>query len=205
MSRAYCYQCHRAKIACLCGRIEKQANLIKIIVLQHPEETANSKGSAIIAEMGLQQYQRWAGEDFKHHTQLNKLLSEEAGKIALLYPAENSKLLDEQWKAREGKDISILVIIDGTWRKARKIWEINPQLHGLPTIRLPEDKKSAYRIRKAPQQGYLSTVECIVAGLRTLESQPEAYQPLIELFTEMVDFQISKMGEKIYLKNYQDK
>lgn len=174
-------------------------------MLQHPEETANSKGSAIIAELGLQQYQRWIGENFSEFEPLDKLLKQEAGKIALLYPAESSLLLDDHWRAGQGRDITTLLVIDGTWRKARKIWEINPRLHELPTIRLAADKKSAYRIRKAPQEGYLSTVECIVEGLRLLESSPDAYQPLIYLFTEMVDFQIDNMGEKTYLNNYLNK
>lgn len=174
-------------------------------MLQHAEETANSKGSAIIAELGLQQYQRWTGEDFRQFEPLEKLLTEEAGKIALLYPAESSYVLDDHWKVDQGESVTTLLVIDGTWRKARKIWEINTQLHNLSIIRLAENKKSAYRIRKAPQEGYLSTVESIVEGLRVLESRPDAYRPLLELFTEMVDFQIDKMGEKTYAKNYQKK
>jgi len=61
MSRAFCYQCYRAKVACLCGRIEKQQNQIKTIVLQHPAEAKNAKASAIIAELGLEQYECWVG------------------------------------------------------------------------------------------------------------------------------------------------
>lgn len=173
--------------------------------MQHPEETANSKGSAIIAELGLLQYQRWTGENFRQFEPLNTLLVEEAGKIALLYPTESSKLLDDHWLGDQGANIKTLLVIDGTWRKARKIWEINSQLHKLPTIRLDSNKKTSYRIRKAPQEGYLSTVECIVEGLRVLETRPDGYQPLIRLFTEMVDFQINKMGEKTYSKNYENK
>lgn len=188
----------------MCNRIEKQPNAIKITVLQHPDETSNPKGSAIIAELGLQQYQRWIGEDFKHHQGLNEMLAKEPDNIALLYPADNSSILSSDWCENQGKSINSLIVIDGTWRKARKIWEINPQLHGLPTIRLNNENKSEYRIRKAPRDGYLSTVECIVVSLRELEGRPQGYQPLLELFSEMIDFQIEKMGKRVYLENYSD-
>ena len=205
MSRSFCYQCRRAKVACLCGRVEAQPNKVNVIVLQHPDEAANPKGSAIIAELGLQQYQAWVGEDFTAHEGLNQLLANDSQGIVVLYPAEDAELLDGAWCKRWLGEIQHIIVIDGTWRKARKIWQLNPQLHSLPAIKFDEQKISEYRIRKVPQQGYLSTVECIVEALRLIEQRPEAYQPLLELFGEMVDFQIKSMGESTYRKNYEKK
>jgi tRNA-uridine aminocarboxypropyltransferase len=205
MSRAFCYQCHRAKVACLCGRIEKQPNQIKLVVLQHPDEASNKKATAIIAELGLQQYQRWVGEDFTGHDGLNQLLENKQGKLAVLYPAENAAKLDVQLELTEARAIEVLIVIDGTWRKAHKIWQLNPQLHQLQTVTFNEVHSSDYRIRKEPEAGCLSTVESIVFALRILEDTPQAYQGLLDLFIEMVDFQISKMGEGAYEQNYQKK
>lgn len=205
MSRAFCYQCRRAKVACLCERIDKQPNRIKIYVLQHPEETNNPKGSAIIAELGLQQYKRWVGEDFSQHVELNELLADQQGKLAILYPSDEAEVIDDVWAVKNASSLECLLIIDGTWRKAKKIWELTPALHDFPAIKLNEDNISDYRIRKVPQQGYLSTVECIVEGLRKLENCPQGYQPLLDLFSNMIDFQIGKMGKQTYQKNYRDK
>ncbi|VAW68225.1 hypothetical protein MNBD_GAMMA09-1806 [hydrothermal vent metagenome] len=203
MSRAFCYQCHRAKVACLCNRIEKQANRIKLVVLQHPDEVSNPKGSAIIAELGLQQYQCWVGEDFSGHKGLLSLLAETAELTAVLYPSEGSTVLDRQNAADNG-DIRQLIVIDASWRKAKKIWELCPQLHRLKVFRLAE-RVSSYRIRKTPGADYLSTIESIVESLNLLEGQLDRYQPLLDLFTEMIDFQIEKMGRSTYQKNYTDK
>jgi len=202
MSREVCYVCKRAKVACLCGRIKPQANQLKVIVLQHPDEARHAKGSAIIAELGLQQYQCWVGEDFTQHAQLNALIENQADKIRVLYPAEQAV----EWLPRNqsGNKLSVayLIVIDATWRKARRIWESNGQLHALSCVKLSPKKASNYRIRKVPQVGYLSTVESIVEGLRQIEGQAQAYQPLLDLFDEMVDFQIESMGEMIYRENY---
>lgn len=202
MSRAFCYQCRRAKVTCLCGRIEKQPNEIKIIVLQHRSEVSNPKGSAIIAELGLQKYQRWVADDFSNHEGLNALLTGHLSQVAVLYPTEGAEELNQHWQPNADLKINHLIIIDATWRKAKKIWELCPELHKLPTIRLSFEQISNYRIRKVPGDGYLSTVESIVEALRSLESRPQAYQALLDLFAEMIDFQIEKMGEHTYLKNY---
>ena len=205
MSRAYCYLCRRAKITCLCGRIDKQPNDIPVYVLQHPDETSNPKGSAIIAELGLKQYQCWVGEDFRLHEGLNELLSKNDSGVIVLYPADNAELLSDDRIKTSGENIKALLVLDGTWRKAKKIWELNPQLHKLPQYRLPQNHKTEYRIRKAPQEDYLSTLESIVAALRVIERSPGAYKPLLTLFTEMIDFQINKMGEQTYMNNYRQK
>jgi tRNA-uridine aminocarboxypropyltransferase len=199
MSREFCYVCHRAKVACLCGRIKKQANQIKIIVLQHPDEADHTKGSAIIAELGLQQYQCWKGENFKQHTLLNELISREANEMIVLYPAEQAQELTMTLLPK----VKYLLIIDATWRKAKRIWECNPQLQRLRCAKLTTGLNSNYRIRKVPGQGYLSTVESIVEGLRVLEDCPKAYQPMLTLFDEMIDFQIASMGNEVYGRNYE--
>jgi len=203
MSREVCYCCRRAKVACLCGRIEKQANTIEIIILQHPDEVSNPKGSAIIAKLGLQQYQCWVGEDFTDHRELNKLIENAAHEMLVLYPAEQAEDL-RPGLPRLKAPVKYCLIIDATWRKARRIWQSNPQLHSLRCAKLMTDKDSNYRIRKVPQQGYLSTVESVVEGLRLLEDQPLAYQPLLMLFDEMIDYQIQSMGRQVFERNYDD-
>jgi DTW domain-containing protein YfiP len=198
MSREFCYNCHRAKVACLCDRIEKQINRVNVIVLQHPDEANNPKGSAIIAKLGLKQYKCWKGEDFSQNRAFKELIDTVAEDILLLYPSEQATELC----VAEATNIKYLLVIDATGRKARRIWEKNPCLHSLKTARLAQNISSNYRIRKAPRTGYLSTVESIVVALRELELQPQAYKPLLQLFDEMIDFQIKNMGSETYKENY---
>jgi len=225
MSREVCYICRRAKVACLCGRIEKHSNQIKIIVLQHPDEVSNAKGSAIIAKLGLKQYQSWVGEDFSQHPAFNELMDGSTEKIRVLYPdlpgpdgsgesresresSESGESGDsgqqtQQLRMDNTQQVEALLVIDATWRKARLMWECNPRLQWLGRVMLGSDKASNYRIRKVPKQGYLSTVEAIVGGLRVLERQSNAYQSLLVLFDEMIDFQINSMGVEVYNANYE--
>jgi len=125
----------------------------------------------------------------------------EAEYIVVLYPARSSAVLDEQW-VRQCGEVRYMIVIDATWRKAKKIWELNADLHRLTALRLAGGKESNYRIRKEPEKGYLSTVEGIVEGLRMLEGKPEGYQSLLALFNEMIEYQIEKTGEAVWKENY---
>jgi len=175
---------------------------VRVVVLQHPDESSHARGSAIIAELGLQQYTCWVGEDFSAHAPLQQLLQAHADELVLVFPAEHARDLQQ---VKTEKPIKLLLFIDASWRKARKIWQINPQLQRLNCCYIEPSQPSAYRIRKVPQPGYLSTLESIVETLRIVEDAPTAYQPMLELFTQMIDFQIEQMGSQTYKKYYQDK
>ncbi|MCW8935174.1 MAG: DTW domain-containing protein [Gammaproteobacteria bacterium] len=205
MSRAFCYQCHRAKVACLCGRIEKQPNEIKIIILQHPDEVNNPKGTGIIAELGLQHHQKWVSEDFSKHEALINFITENRAETAILYPTEGANVISKEKTGLENLKLKNLIVIDATWRKAKKMWALQPLFHDMTCLRLTNEQISNYRIRKVPKDGHLSTIESVVVALRVLEGKQQAYQSLISLFTEMINFQINQMGEDTYKKNYENK
>lgn len=93
-------------------------------------------------------------------------------------------------------------MLDGTWRKARKLLHLNPELAALPRVCLPAPLPSRYRLRKAPGEGALSTIEAIVQALECLEA-PTSFQPLLAPFEALIDGQINAMGEHVYAMNHQ--
>ena len=207
MSRSYCYQCFRAEDACLCGWAVRIDNSINVIVLQHPDEVKNAKGSAVIAKLCLEHYQCWQGEDFSLHHEINQLIATSSDKICVLYPSESSVLIEDCLHNNTGANINnieYVIFIDATWRKAKKIWQLSKNLHHLTTVKLDVANQSNYRIRKVPADGYLSTVEAITNCLAYIDQDLEKYQPMLDLFDEMIDYQIKKMGKSVYESNYQN-
>ena len=98
----------------------------------------------------------------------------------------------------------LLVVPDGTWRKARKLLHLNPLLAQLPRVTLPEGAVSRYRLRKAPGPGALSTLEAIVQALEIIEA-PVSFAPLLRPFEALIEGQIEAMGAETYLRNHGDK
>lgn len=81
-----------------------------------------------------------------------------------------------------------LVVLDGTWSKAKRIYFENPWLHKLPHYNLPLSAPSMYGpVRRQPKPGCLSTVESIVFALRILEPETQGLDALLEVFDSMIN------------------
>lgn len=96
----------------------------------------------------------------------------------------------------------LLVVPDGTWRKARKLLHLNPSLAALPRVSLGAVAPSRYRLRKAPEEGALSTIEAVVAALDALEA-PQSFAALLRPFDALIEGQIAAMGEAVFVRNHQ--
>jgi DTW domain-containing protein YfiP len=68
----------------------------------------------------------------------------------------------------EAMPIDTLVIIDGTWRKAKKIWLSNPWLHGMRVCHLNSPISSKYHIRSSRQPDGLASIEAAASALSQL-------------------------------------
>lgn len=198
MSR-YCSQCGKARKACICDSIVALDSQVELIILQHPTEEHRPMGTARILSLSLVNSRLLVGEDFRQHGELNQLLAEPDVEHFVLYPSDVSLSAADVALPIE-KKIRI-ILLDGTWKKAFKMWQLNTQLHHLPCLHLPENLKGNYRIRKAPNENALSTVE---AGFHVLSMmQPEKdFSPLLDAFEAMVDYQIQQMPAGIFERNY---
>ncbi len=203
MSR-YCRQCGKAKVVCICTWIKPVQCQTELIILQHPSEVKQAKGSAKILTMSLANARLFIGEDFSHHPQLNALLADAQVQHQVLYPSEHSLRLEKHLQP----DLSSiqkrrLILLDGTWKKAYKMWQLSTNLHALPCVHLPSDYQTNYRIRKAPSQQHLSTVEAGCFALQQLEPDLDI-SPMLNAFERMIDFQIQHISPEVYQRNYRD-
>ena len=82
-----------------------------------------------------------------------------------------------------------LVVLDGTWRKSRKMLHLNPLLQSLPRLALNDAPPSEYAIRRSHQPGQLSTLEATCAALGQLEGDARKFQPLQQAFRGFVSQQ----------------
>jgi DTW domain-containing protein YfiP len=131
----------------------------------------------------------WLGDIGKGH-----------GASVLLYPDDPDGLntvdnLAVPWPATLPRR---LVVLDGTWRKSRKLLHLNPALQRLPRLALVQPPPSQYSIRKAHQPDQLSTLEATCHALAQLEQAPERYAPLLAAFGAFIDqFAVSaEAGER---------
>lgn len=200
MSRAQCARCLRPETHCLCALIPQLDSRTRVLILQHPSEVNHALNTARLAALGLNNAELIVGEVFEN---LPALLNPSGYQACVLFPADDAQPLEAYPRegCEEESTSMLLVVPDGTWRKARKLLHLNPLLAALPRVTLAHTEPSRYRLRKAPGPGALSTVEAIVQALQTLEA-PKTFEALLRPFEALINGQIAAMGEDTYQRNH---
>ena len=206
IKRPICTNCLRPQASCICRWITPTDNAIKVLLLQHPLEVHAAKGTARLLQLSLRGSRMVSGEriDPLH---LMSLLTEpfdaadadqRVRRSILQYPETpqdhalglaappplTPELLAEPDRLR-------LVVLDGTWRKSRKMLYLNPLLQQLPRLSLQGLPASNYLIRKAHQPDQWSTLEATCAALARLEGDAEKFQPLLRAFDGFIAQQLA--------------
>lgn len=195
MSRPRCSRCLRPSSHCLCALIPRLPSRSRVLILQHPSEVEHALNTARLAALGLCNAQLQVGEVFD---QLAHWLALPGYQPRLLFPGEQAQVI----KPYTAQELPwLLVVPDGTWRKARKLLHLNPLLASLPRVTPAPGAVSRYRLRKAPAPGALSTVEAVVQALEVLEA-PQSFAPLLRPFEQLIEAQISAMGAETFARNH---
>ncbi|MGK5050090.1 tRNA-uridine aminocarboxypropyltransferase [Janthinobacterium sp. RB2P8] len=201
--RERCAVCLRAATSCICRWTTSVAHVVEVLILQHPLEVHNAKGSARLLHLSLPNSRMLTGEQFAPDT-LAALLADKHN--VLLYPdtpgdrslgiapppALDPGILLDPARVR-------LVVLDATWRKSRKMLYLNSRLQQLPRLPLRDTPASHYLIRKAHAPDQLSTLEATCYALMQLERDAPRFVPLITAFDGFVEQQLSYVmphGEK---------
>jgi len=181
--RAFCLRCFKAQVACLCAIVRSVANRTGVTVLQHPRERAHALGTVRIARLGLRRIEVERCAPWEDSAATRERVPAGA---ALLYPAATARPLTALTPAERPRH---LVVLDGTWFNAKKIYDAHTWLRELPQVCLTPQRPSGYRIRREPRRDYVATLEAIVEALRILEPQTQGLDELLAAFAAMIEWQ----------------
>ena len=195
--RAVCPGCEFILARCLCHTLKPINNKTQIIILQHPSETGHALNTVNLMRKSLLNLKIFTDENFSDHQELNSIIMANRETIGLIYPAQEHEILNSNFE----KKMSHIILIDGTWKKALKIFKLSLNLHTLPTFALAPTKPSNYKIRTSKFEHTLSTLEASLCALDILENELET-NSLEASFLAMIEFQIEKMGEDTFKRNY---
>ncbi len=167
--RSLCPRCTRPLAACICRWVAPLDSQVELLVLQHPMEVANAKGSARLLHLSAAGSVLLPGECFDPAT-LRAALYAGGRTPLLLYPATEGMAAAPLGPTMLAEPAALrLVVLDGTWRKSRKMLHQNPLLQTLPRLPLTQMPASHYLIRKAHAPDQLSTLEASCHALAQLD------------------------------------
>lgn len=185
-----CATCHRPSVACVCDRIVSTPTARRVLILQHPQEKDAILGSAQILVASLPKATMAIGLSWRN---LGHALGEEDVDVrrwAVLFPDRESQ--GDRVETRGGgaippADLEGIVVLDGTWSKAKTLWWRNPWLVKLNRLTLKPSKPSIYgSLRAEPRREYVSTLESVAAALTLCGEDPQIQVGLERVFRTLV-------------------
>jgi DTW domain-containing protein YfiP len=199
--RRRCQRCSRPESVCLCAHIKPTYNRIAVSIYRHSSEVKKAVGTAALAALCLKHCSIIDGD-------VVSLASPgpRQQRLLLFPPMESASLgladggLIDAASVSDYYDLDELelIVIDGSWKKARKMYYQSADLQSLSKVVLAMDKQQArYTIRKAEKPGQFSTLEAIAAALSQIENNSDKYQSLLALQQAMVAKQLASMNESV--------
>jgi DTW domain-containing protein YfiP len=190
MSDEACTTCRRPLPACVCERVVPLATARRVLILQHPQEQDALLGSAQLVVASLPRAQLVIGLSWKN---LAHALGEEGvdpRRWAVVFPdreAEAGTVTTRAGATLDATKLDGLIVLDGTWSKAKTLWWRNAWLNKLSRITLAPKEPSIYgRLRAEPKRTYISTLESVGAALTLAGEAPEVEASLRRLFRTLV-------------------
>jgi len=178
----HCPRCLFRQEVCFCSLVPRVETRARFLIVRHIGEalrTSNTGRAAALAHPTSQIHDYGWGLPF------DEAVLRQPG-TWLLYPSE------------PGGDPSVeppkqVVVLDATWRQARKMFIRIDALRAMPRLVLPAPAEPLPKLRKAPQPDAMSTLEAIVRAVELLEGTQRA-APLAELQREIVRRAVSLRG-----------
>ncbi|XP_038897268.1 uncharacterized protein LOC120085387 [Benincasa hispida] len=161
-------------------------------ILASPEIRASMAKGFIVKK--LQKRQLHGSKELEQYAEFE---IEVPPKSVLLFPSENAFTVNGDVDGSDF-DVNNLIVLDGTWAKAKRMYNENPWLRLLPHMKLDLEKMSLYsEVRHQPKIGFLSTIESIVYALKVIGDQPEGLDDLLDVFESMIGDQRRCKDERL--------
>jgi len=181
--REICRRCRRPTRVCFCDRLTQIDSRTHVVFIQHPLEARVAISTCRMAHLSLPNSELHVALDADTVPGLAQTLSKPG--TALLFPASDATDVDALIEKP-----TTLVVVDGTWDNAKKLFLRSPLLKSLPRIGFVPPAPGNYRIRKEPALHCLSTIEAVAQVLERLEQAPGRFAPMLGAFNRMVDLQL---------------
>ena len=189
---ARCLRCLRPQELCYCEHLPTVETRTKLAVIQHPHERTHPFNTARLVKLCVPNAA--VHVPTPGFTGTLEARVDVADDAAVLFPHPDATDLAELPRAQWP---STLVVLDGTWGHAKRLYRENAWLQDLRHVKLTPSAPSNYRIRREPNPEYISTIEAIVEALRIIEPGNDRVGLLLSAFDRMIDQQIAHRSDRV--------
>lgn len=200
---ARCPGCQLPALNCLCPYRVTAAAAVRFWLLTHPLEHHKPTNTGRLIGDVLPGTEVFTWYRAAPDERLLALLDDARYAPFVIFPddqpdyAERVVGMEAVAQARQERRTPVFIILDGTWRQARRIFRKSPYLDSLPVLPLSTDRLTRYRLRKPASSAHLCTAE-VAAELLRQSGDTDAAQALDDYFDAFnVSYAASRRFEKL--------
>ena len=184
-----CNECGLPIINCICNKSEKVSSKAKFWILSSEREFYRPSNTARLLKLiNREATEVFLWERTKSPKPLIESINSDKYTTFVLFPTENEELKKREVEFEPTDKIPAFIIIDGTWKEARKIFRKSEFLKDLPIVSIQSNKASNYDLRRGGAKGNLCTIEAAIEILK-MNGEFETSQSIEDYY-------------KLFLKSY---
>lgn len=180
-----CTTCKIHQTLCFCDEIKTLETKTRVSIIMHHRERFLTSNTANLAALVLKNckivLRGLPGKLFD----ANELGLNDEEIPLYLFPHEDAVELSEDFISTLKKPVH-LIVPDGTWSQAVKVYRREPALSHIQCVKLPPGDPGNYRLRKSERENGVCTYEAIMRALCLIESA-ELETEMSRIFDLMVE------------------
>ncbi|MCK0753538.1 tRNA-uridine aminocarboxypropyltransferase [Chromohalobacter japonicus] len=182
-----CPECRLPKLNCLCPYRVAAESRVRFWLLTHPIEHYKPTNTGRLISHILPETEVFTWYRTEPDPRLLALLEDDRFAPFVVFPDDQAdyaervvgpEAVDE---ALADSRTPVFILLDGTWRQARRIFRRSEYLASLPVLPLKTSRLTRYRLRKAASSEHLCTAE-VAAELLRISGDAEASAILDDYF-----------------------
>ncbi|WP_144391607.1 tRNA-uridine aminocarboxypropyltransferase [Pleionea sediminis] len=178
-----CDVCQLKVSHCICNDISPMDSSVEWILIYHRDEVFKPTNTGkLIAQQFPNHTHAFLWDRIDPNPELISLLNAPDRSCYLIFPAEPDSGRVIVNSISPLPTITTFVILDATWRQARRMFNRSQWLSHIPALNLSPDEAATYSTRQAAHKHYLSTAESASLALTACFANSEA-ATLLNTFT----------------------
>ena len=169
-----CEQCKLPVESCICAHRDERATHCRFWLLTHHNEfyKPTNTGRLILHSVADTRVFEWSRTEPPQ--ELLDALNDPRYAPCIVFPAGEDYRHRMTANVVDDSRIPVFIILDGTWRQARRMFRHSRYLQHLPVIEPKTERLSRYSLRRSTVERHLCTAEVAIALLEQFDERPAA-------------------------------
>jgi DTW domain-containing protein len=161
-----CERCQLKTSHCVCAHLVPAVSPVEFVLVMHRDEVFKPTNTGrLIAECFPGQTQAFCWDRLNPDPALLTLITEPNRQCLVIFPGDAQGERPVLSQPADDERLLTLILLDGTWKQGRRMYNLSPWLQHLPALKLNPAERARYSTRIAAHDHYLSTAESTALAL----------------------------------------